>query len=154
MSWHVYEDVDHHFELPFKFLFDNIDSDYDNQNNFKEIITPHVLPANLLMGKSHQSFEYYHPAIATRQLGFGQGRIKLHFADLVQPRDLLPSAIDYDRLKNLSPPRESIDLSSWRFSIFTTTSFKTWWQEWRNHLFCHPMQTYCLLLNADFFSED
>lgn len=100
--------------------------------------SPHVCFLQICSWGNLTNFEYYHPAIVAHQLGFGQCTIELHLANLVKPRGLLPSAIAYDRLKNLSPPRESIDLSSWRFPIFTTTSFKTWWQEWKNHLFSVP----------------
>lgn len=66
-------------------------------------------------GKNHQTYEFYHPSVHARQLGFGQVPIRLHFADLVKPRDMVPTNIVYNQLKSLSPSLESIDLSSWRF---------------------------------------
>lgn len=75
MPWYPYEDTDHYFELPLKFRFETANADGPSQEILKSILTPRILPTNLFMSKTHQSFEYYHPAIAARQLGFGQAQI-------------------------------------------------------------------------------
>lgn len=147
MPWYPYEDVDHHFELPFKFRFETANADDPIKEIFKSISIPRVLPPNMFMAKTHQLFQYYHPAIAAPQLGFDQALIKVLFAELVKPRSPLLSVMGYDRLKHLSPSEESADTTSWRFVSFELASFKAWWLEWKNHLFCETSKTYCSILN-------
>jgi len=154
MSWYPYDDTDSPFELPYKFRFEDANSDETSQKIFKEILIPSVLPANLFGPKTQQSFEYYHPDVAARQLGFGQAPIKIWLADLVKVRDPLTSALSHDRLKQLSPPSDSVNTSSWKFFSFELVSFKAWWSEWRNHLFCESSKSYCLLLDPDYDDEE
>lgn len=107
--------------------------------------------ARLLLHRKESSiYEFYNPSIESCQLGFGYGPIKLYFADLLKPWDLLPSGLVYDWIKALTPQSELVDISSWRFFIFSLGSFKSWWQEWKNNLFCNSSKLYHQILNPEY----
>jgi hypothetical protein len=92
--------------------------------NLGEAITPGILPVNFSIGRSHQLYsEFYHPSIAARQLGFGQLAVRPFFTNPVKPRKVVNSGLEYDRLKNLMPDAEIIDLEGWTISSFTTKPF-------------------------------
>jgi hypothetical protein len=95
--------------------------------NFGEAITPGILPVNIFGGRNQQrSYEFYYPLIAARLLGFGQVPVQLFFANLVKPREIVKTALEYDRLKKLAPDAETVDLDGWTISSFSTRPFKQW----------------------------
>ena len=69
--WFAYHDNDS-YENPFKFQFTAWKDDEYATNSMKEIISPRILPANFTSGRDTPTFEFYHPSVAARQLGFGQ----------------------------------------------------------------------------------
>jgi hypothetical protein len=111
--------------LPIKFNFESFDTNADSITSFGEAITPGILPVDFFSGQSHQpSYEFYYPSIAACQLGLGQLPVHLFFVGLVKPRETINSGLEYDRLKNLAPDAETIDLEGWTISSFTNKPFK------------------------------
>jgi hypothetical protein len=109
--WYAYHGGRNTFELPIKFSFESVDSDADSMTNLGEAITPGILPVNFSIGRSHQlTYEFYNPSVAACQFGFSQLPVRLFFADLVKPREIVNNSLEYDRLKDLMPDAETIDL--------------------------------------------
>ena len=137
--WFAYKDDDSIFELPVSFRFDTASSDDREKILFEAMIKPCILPANFFGKNQSATYEFYHPSVAARQLGFGQLPIGLYFADIIKPREIIPEALHYDRLKNLDPDSSTVDFDSWSIIPFTSPLFTVWWAEWNHHLFlCHP----------------
>jgi hypothetical protein len=111
--WFAYHDDNHNFENPVKLRLDNCKDDEYATNSLREAITPRILPANFTLGRGQPSYEFYYQSVAARQLGFVQIAIHLFFADKVQARDIVKSALFYNRLKNLEPNAAAIDLGNW-----------------------------------------
>ena len=119
--------------------------------SFGEAITQGILPVDFFTGRSRRpSYEFYYPSIAARQLGFSQLSIHLFFADLVKPRETVTNGLEYDRLKNMMPDAETIDLEGWLISSFTTKPFNQWWLEWSLHLFYVSAKIYCQKFDPSF----
>ena len=116
----------------------------------KEIISPRILPANFTSGKDAPTFEFYYPSVVARQLGFGQVPPLPYFADRIQTRDTANDALSYNRLKNLEPSIDIVQLADWKITSFTTVPFARWWSEWLEHLFCESVKIYCIALNEDY----
>ena len=110
--WYAYEGFAS-FELPADFRFDEINSaKYDKSREvFSTAISPCILLVDIHQGKNNQvSYEFYHPKSAARQLGMGQLPISLFFADKIQSKAEIISALMMDRLLNIrGPPLGSID---------------------------------------------
>jgi hypothetical protein len=88
--WFAYLDDENLFEVPFNFNFNTATTDEASKKTLIASITPRILPAGFFGGKVHPtSYELYYPSIAARQLAFGQVPIKLSFADVVKPREIL-----------------------------------------------------------------
>ena len=51
--------------------------------------------------------------------------------------------MEYDRLRNLAPNVEAVELDNWIIASFTTAPFRLWLSEWKKHLFCAPAESYC-----------
>nr|ABF96978.1 hypothetical protein LOC_Os03g33870 [Oryza sativa Japonica Group] len=73
--------------------------------------SPCILAVGIHQGKNIQmTYEFYHPTSVARQLGMGQQPISLFFADKIQSRGEITSALMMDRLLNIpGPPLGSID---------------------------------------------
>ena len=89
----------------------------------KEIITPRILPANFTSGKRAIGYEFYHPSVVARQLGFVQVPPLPYFANKVQARNTINDALTYNRLKGLEPNTDLVQLADWHVASFTTISF-------------------------------
>ena len=98
--------------------------------------SPRFLPANFTSRRDAPTFEFYYPAIATRQLGLSEVPPLPFFTDKVQVREVISDALDYTRLKNLEPDVDMTQLADWQIIPFSTIPFICWWSEWQEHLFC------------------
>jgi len=110
------------------------------------IITPRAILVNFFgSGKaSNLTYEFYNPSALARQLAFGQLPIALCYADVVKPRDIITSGLEWTRIAQLPPNADTsdIDLSAWIPALFITQAYKQWWAEWKEHLFCRSALTY------------
>jgi len=142
--WFAYEDDPRTFEFPSNFNFEEVSFDEEFSKSFKEIISPGILPVDFVPSRFHNpSYKFYYPSVAARQLGFGQLPLKAFFSDIIKSRDMIGSSTEYNRLKNLKPNAGTLDFSSWAVHHFTTESFRTWWEEWKEHIFSLSATTYC-----------
>ena len=122
--WFAYFDENHSFKNPVKFQLDIWRNDEYTVNSLREALAPRILPTNFTLGCGQHCFEFYYPSAVARQLGFGPVPIQLFFADKVQARDAIKSALAYNRLKNLEPDASAINLGDWQIAPFTTIPFK------------------------------
>ena len=120
----------------------------------REIISPRILPANFTSGKSAIGYEFCYPSVAARQLGFVQVPPLFYFADMVQARNPISTALTYNRLKSLEPVINMTQLADWQIAPLTTIPFVQWWSEWQEHLFCGSLKIYCIALDENYQSAD
>ena len=120
----------------------------------REAISPRILPANFTCGKSAIGYEFYYPSVVARQLGFVQVPPLLYFADKVQARNPIGTALTYNRLKSLEPVIDMTQLADWQIAPFTTIPFVQWWSEWQGHLFCRSLKIYCIALDENYQSSN
>jgi len=138
-----YEDPDTRFPLTFH-PFDNaLNKDHDLM---MAIITPRAISVNFFgSGKaSNLTYEFYNPSALACQLAFGQLPIALCYVDVVKPREIITSGLEWIRIAQLPPNSDTsdIDLSAWIPALFITQAYKQWWAEWKEHLFCRSALTY------------
>jgi hypothetical protein len=118
------------------------------------IITPRAIPVNTFgSGKnSNTTYEFYNPSAVSRQLAFGQLPIKLCFADVIKPREIITSGTEWSRIVRLSPNTDisNVDLSIWSPTSFITESYKQWWREWRGQLFATSAHTYRHMIDPEY----
>lgn len=147
LTWYAYEDFDDHFELPISYSLElsNVDP-----RILTAVLCPGILPAEIFASKERRSYEFYYPSVVARQFLFGQTPIFPFFAEIVQPRNSVPSGLFYDRLKASMIKDPIIDISDWTAASFTTRAFRVWWREFRQHAFNIATSTYCLKIDADF----
>jgi len=120
--WLAYHEADY-FELPTKFKFLEVCNDV--APIFEVIITPGVLPIGFHLGHNwHQSYEFYYPSDAARQLGFGQLPIGLYFADKLRAREILSSALEFNRVHTLASTFPPIILAQWSYGMFSSKLFR------------------------------
>jgi len=122
------------------------------------IITPRAIPVNTFgSGKnSHITYEFYNPSAVSRQLAFGQLPIKLCFADVIKPREIITAGTEWSRVVRLAPDADisNVDLSAWSPASFITESYKQWWQEWKEQLFSTFIHTYRHMIDPDYAVPD
>jgi hypothetical protein len=70
-------------------------------------------------------------------LAFGQLPIKLCYADVIKPREMIASGLKWIKVAQLPPDADTVDvdLSAWILASFVTKSYKLWWEEWKEQLF-------------------
>ena len=95
----------------------------------REIISPGILPVNFTSGKSAIGYEFCYPSMVAKQLGFVQVPPLLYFADMVQVRNPIGTALTYNRLKNLEPIIDMTQLADWQVAPLTAIPFVQWWSE-------------------------
>ena len=128
--WFPYMDREE-YELPI-FDFNNIATDENDRAIFQMAITPCLLLTWFSAGRFQSvSYEFYYPSVCARQLGFGQLPIKLYFADKVRAREVLESAVQYNKFTSLTADLPPIEITSWCSAIFRSNSFIQWWSEWK-----------------------
>ena len=118
------------------------------------IITARAIPVNFFgSGKaSNLTYEFYNPSALARQLAFGQLPIALCYADVVKPREIITSGLEWIRIAQLPPNADTsdIDLSAWIPALFITQTYKQWWAEWKEYLFCRSALTYRSMIDSTY----
>jgi len=101
---------------------------------------------------SNLTYEFYNPSVLARQLAFGQLPIALCYADVVKPREIITSGLEWIRIAQLPPNVDTsdIDLSAWILALFITQAYKQWWAEWKEHLFCRSALTYRGMIDSTY----
>jgi hypothetical protein len=104
-------------ESRFPLLFNRADEALNKDNNLMmAIITPQVIPVNTFNSRKNTSitYEFYNPSAVARQLAFGQLPIKLCYADIIRPREVITSGLDWDKVVQLPPNVDTlyVDLST------------------------------------------
>ena len=150
--WFAYHDDNKEYENPFKFSLDSWRDDNGATDIMREIISPRILPANFTSGKSAIGYEFCYSSVVARQLGFVQVPPLLYFADKVQTRNPIGTALTYNRLKSLEPVIDMTQLANWQIAPLTTIPFAQWWSKWQEHLFCGSLKIYCLALDENYQS--
>jgi len=151
-----YEDPDTRFPLIFHPFDDALNKDNDLM---MAIITPRAIPVNTFGSRAiitSPTFKFYNPSALARQLAFGQLPIRLCYADVVKPREILTSGLEWIRIAQLQPNADTtdIDLSTWVPALFITQLYKQWWEEWKEHLFSASAQTYRGMIDPDYKVPD
>ena len=77
-----------------------------------------------------------------------------YFADKVQARNPIGTALTYNRLKNLEPDVDMSQLADLQVAPLTTIPFTQWWSEWQDHLFCGSLKVYCIALDENYQGVD
>jgi len=95
-----YEDLESRFLLTFHPFDDALNKDNDVM---MAIITPRAIPVNNFgSGKNTNTiYEFYNPSALARQLAFGQLPIKLCYANVVKPREVITSGLEWIRIAQL-----------------------------------------------------
>jgi hypothetical protein len=152
--WNAYEENMNHFERPLLFKLDQVCNPEDaSKKNFQIAYTPCILPTNFSSAKNRPySYEFYHPSVSARQLGFGQLSIHLFFADRIQHRNILSSALEYSRIKALTDVLTDVDLTEWAPSLFHSSQYKSWWLEWKLHIQNWTVSYYCTEIDLEHVS--
>ena len=109
-----YEDPETRFPLTFHIADDTLNKDNDMM---MAIITPRAIPVNSFgSGKNtNTTYDFYNPSALARQLAFGQLLIKLCYIDVVKPREVITSSLEWIRIAQLQQDADmiDIDLSAW-----------------------------------------
>jgi hypothetical protein len=89
-----YEDAESRFPLTFHPANGALNKDNDMM---MAIITRRAIPVNNFgSGKNtNTTYEFYNPSELARQLAFGQLPIKLYYADVVKPREVITSGLEW-----------------------------------------------------------
>jgi len=141
-AWMPYEDPDTRFPLTFHPFNDALNKD---REVIMAIITPRAIPVNFISsGKaSNLTYEFYNPSALAHQLAFAQLPIALCYADVIKPREIITSHLEWIRVAQLPPNTDTdVDLSAWILALFITQAYKQCWEEWKEHLFCRSALTY------------
>jgi hypothetical protein len=124
-----YEDPESRLRLTFHPTDDALNKDNDMM---MAIITPRAIPVNNFGSgrNTNTTYEFYNPSALAHQLAFGQLPIILCYADVVKPRDVITSGLEWIRIAQLQPDVDmtDIDLSAWAPALFITQSYKRWWE--------------------------
>jgi len=122
-----YEDAESRSPLTFHTVDDALNNDNDLM---MAIITPRAIRVNNFdSGKNtNTTYEFYNPSALAHQLTFGQLPIKLCYADVVKPREVITSGLEWIIIAQLQPDADTIDidLSAWVPALFITQSYKRW----------------------------
>jgi len=121
------------------------------------LITPRAIPVNFFgSGKaSNQTYEFYNPSALARQLAFGQLSIALCYANVIKPREIITSLLEWTRVAQLPLSADTdADLSEWVPALFITQAYKQWWEEWKEHLFYRSALTYHGMIDPQYKVPD
>lgn len=92
--WFPYYGAKEFYERTIKFEFENIETEPSSLKNLEEAIKLGILLVISSVDRNHQlSYEFYYPAMASCQFGFGQLLVQLFFTDLVKPREIVTSGL-------------------------------------------------------------
>jgi hypothetical protein len=124
-AWMPYEDPETRFPLIFYPFDDDLNKDHDLM---MAIITPRAITVNTFGSgkKSNPTYEFYNLSALAHQLAFGQLPIGLCYADVVKPREIITSGLEWIRIAQLQPNADTsdIDLSAWIPALFITQMYK------------------------------
>jgi hypothetical protein len=84
-------------ESRFPLLFILVDQALNKDNNLMmAIITPRAILVNTFSSGKNTSitYEFYNPLAVAQQLASGQLPIKLYYADVIRPREVITSGLD------------------------------------------------------------
>jgi len=150
-----YDDPETRFPLTFHPFDDALNKDNDLM---MAIITPRAIPVNTFGSGKNTSptYEFYNPSALARQLAFGQLPIRLCYAEVVKPREIITSGLEWIRIAQLLPNADAIDidLSAWVPNLFITQLYKHSWEEWKEHLFSASAHTYRGMIDPDYKVPD
>jgi hypothetical protein len=150
-----YEDPETRFPLTFHPFDNTLNKDNDLM---VAIITPRAIPVNSFgNGKNiNTTYEFYNPSALARQLAFGLLSIRLCYADVVKPREIITSKLEWIKIAQLQPDADTtdIDLSPWVLALFITQLYKHWWEEWKEHLFRVSVHRYHDMIDSDYKVPD
>jgi len=142
------------FPLVFHPFNDALNKDYEVM---MALITPRAVPVNFFgSGKtSNQTYEFYNPSALARQLAFGQLPIALCYANVIKPREAIINLLEWIQVAQLPSSADTdADLSEWVPAAFITQSYKQWWAEWKEHLFCRSVLTYRDMIDPQYEVPD
>ena len=104
---------------------------------------------------SNLTYEFYNPSALARQLAFGQLPIALCYAEVIKPREIITSHLEWIRVAQLPSNADTdVNLSAWIPSLFITQAYKQWWEEWKEHLFCRSALTYRGMIDSRYKVPD
>jgi hypothetical protein len=122
--------------LPYEFSFETGCHDARSIEIFNVFIQPYILPAEFYGGRlNHSTYEYYQPNIMARQLGCGQVPLRLFLHEFLKPIEEIKESIQARRVFEYQ---------------CSPTMYTWWWQEFHDHIFSEPVQSFCLELMPDF----
>lgn len=120
----------------------------ESRNNFISAITPCILPTGISQGRYVQdSYKFYHPMVAARQLGMGQLPFDIYFANRIQARGIVTSAELMGKVLRIEgPPLGGIERVT--PTLLCNLSYEYWWGEWRKHIFHLSVGSYLTIINT------
>jgi len=141
-------------ESSFPLTFHPSDDAFNKDNDLMmAIITPRAIPVNNFGSRknTNTTYEFYNPSALSHQLAFGQLPIKLCYSDVVKPREMITSRLEWIRIAQLQPDADTtyIDLLAWVPALFITQSYKLLWEEWKEHLFKVSVHMYQNMIDPE-----
>lgn len=151
LTWFIYPEVAE-FELMISFRFEIACSNELSTAIFQRIVKPELLPIEFRHGreKPPTSYEFYNPSIVARQLGFGQLPPGLFFANKLRPREVVTQPLEFLGIQQFEVALPQINAEGWKCGPFSSNLFKSWWQEWAQHLFYSSVAPFCQSLDPNF----
>jgi hypothetical protein len=138
----------------FKFSYESVCSDKTSTEIFNSFIRPCALPAEFHHGRSLQpTYEFYNPNVVARQLGCSQLPPRLFFSTLLKPREVLREGLETKRVFELGWDLPLYEPLPFKIIERAHPLFTSWWQEWRDHIFCIPVKPLCQALYPQFDSD-
>jgi len=153
-AWLPYDDQDTMFPLVFHPFNDALNKDHEVM---MALITPRVIQVNFFgCGKtSNQTYEFYNPSALACQLAFGQLPIALCYADVIKPREAITNLLEWIQVAQLPSSADTdADLLEWVPATFISQSYKQWWAEWKEDLFCKSALTYRGMIDPQYEVPD
>ena len=115
----------------------------DSGDLFSTCFRPCLLPTGLAAGaRALCSYEFYHPSVAARQLGFGQLPPSLFFVGRLKARAHVENSIEWNFVSGLTADLVTGGLADFVPSTLVTRLFARWWNEWGRHLQCRSTASY------------
>ena len=107
-------------------------------------ISPCVLPTGLSPVSRSQvrSYEFYYPAVAARQLGFGQLPRCLFYSDKTKARVPITSNIEFNWVIGLTDDLKLGSFADLIMDPLSSRPFNAWWTEWHSQIFCKKSAFY------------
>jgi hypothetical protein len=135
-DWYPYIDFfEKGYDTPFLIDPTFPTADREATKIFTTCLRPCLLPTGLIAGsKAFCSYEFYHPSVAARQLGFGQLPPSLFYVGQIKARATVDNAIQWNWLVGRTADVVTGDLAGFSPAPRSTRLFDRWWGEWNRHL--------------------